>query len=246
MTHSRIVQAKTSRHLLGTWSATVGSSRVDAGALQSRPGLGDLAEQRDAADSERGRTHVGQGVARQPSPGRRARARQRSGSTSSSRCASSALTVMTVSEWPRMSCRSRAIRERSSSSASAGDLVLRGQQSLVALPGEPERPGRDRGEEDAEAVALVVPAVDDVRRDLVGDERPRRPTRSPPPRRQATHHHRRDERRTGQRGLAWAPGSHRRRARRAARAAPCPASRPRTGAAFRASAAAGRTRSRST
>ena len=35
-----------------------------------------------------------------------------------SRLASSALTVITVSEWPRMSCRSRAKRLRSSSSAS--------------------------------------------------------------------------------------------------------------------------------
>ena len=111
VTPSRTIQANSAR-----WrGSVVGDVRqvgLDPGGGERRRRRGQLAG-------------LGQRAARRPSPARRraprgcsrsidsSSARARAGSTSSSRSASSALTVTTVSEWPRMSCRSRAKRSRS-------------------------------------------------------------------------------------------------------------------------------------
>ena len=90
-------------------------------ASQRLARAGQLAGQGDARGSpSTARAHVGQRVAGQPLDVGDLGARPGRGRASTSRPASSALTVMTVSEWPRMSCRSRAIRLRSSARPPAG------------------------------------------------------------------------------------------------------------------------------
>jgi hypothetical protein len=112
VTASRMVHANSSRNFVGTSSAAPGSSASTCAAASAS---------RAAAispGSEIPRTPMA--VARTSDSASRASAsrspnslRARSTSTSSRRCANSAFTVTTVSEWPRMSCRSDAIRARS-------------------------------------------------------------------------------------------------------------------------------------
>ena len=95
-------------------------------AVQGRRGRRPARRRRrDLAVAGDGGADVGQRLPRQPLDVGDLGARPAPGRRSSSRPASSALTVITVSEWPRMSCRSRAIRARSSLRPPAGDLVLR-------------------------------------------------------------------------------------------------------------------------
>ena len=133
VTPSRSVQANSSRHLDGTSSAAVGRS------ARCRRTPTPCARRRSRRPARcracRGRSSVRRPVRRGPAARRSASsARARSGSSSNSRSASSALTEMTVSEWPRMSCRSRAIRARSSSTASSGDSSRRRQLAWRATP----------------------------------------------------------------------------------------------------------------
>ena len=116
------------RHLVGR-AGQVGR-HVRRG--QRLAGGGDLARQRDPAHAQRGGPHVGQRVAGQPFQVVQLRGGPVSTSTSSSRWASSALTATTVSEWPRMSCRSR---------GDAGPLVLHRQLGQLALGQRPAGPG---------------------------------------------------------------------------------------------------------
>ena len=122
--------------------------------------------------------------------------------SSSSRCASSALTVITVRSWPDV------VQVAGDAGTlllegELGDLVLRLDQSLVALPRQPERRRGDGGQRHAEAVALVVPSVDQVGRGLgCHEQQSGRDDRHPA--RQDHHHRCRDEGCAGERRLLGA------------------------------------------
>ena len=97
--------------------------RGDAGARERRSRGSDLVTQarRPAARRPwRGSRRAPDGSASGSRPARPWRAR---GRASTSRSASSALTVTTVSEWPSTSCTSRATRSRSATSASSRGIV---------------------------------------------------------------------------------------------------------------------------
>ena len=139
-----------------------GQVGVDVGGPQRLAGAGQLAGQGEVAVALHRPAYVGQGVAAEPLEVRRARPGPASGSTSSSRLASSALTVITVSEWPRMSCRSRANRLRSSVDREPGVLLAgpaagrRCAASAALTPAHRERRGADRERQ----AAWLAPAAD--------------------------------------------------------------------------------------
>ena len=82
------------RHLFGA----VGQVGLDVGGAERLPRAGELAGERQVAVALDGPPHVGERVTAQPLEVGSSSARARSGSMSSSRFASSALTVMTVNE----------------------------------------------------------------------------------------------------------------------------------------------------
>ena len=131
--------AQVGRHVVGG----VGQVGLDLGGRQRGAGAGQLAGQGELAVALDGPAYVGQRVARQPlevgelGPGAL-------GSTSSSRLASSALTVITVREWPRMSCRSRAKRLRSFSTASRAFSSRTREHLDVAVDRLRDAPDRQR------------------------------------------------------------------------------------------------------
>ena len=128
--------AQVAGHLVGA----VRQVGVDVGGLQRLAGAGQLAGQGQLAVALHRPAHVGQSASRL-SRSRSATSRlARTGSTSSSRPASSALTVITVSEWPRMSCRSRANRLRSSATASRRVLLARAASGRGCGPSAAGRP----------------------------------------------------------------------------------------------------------
>ena len=103
---------------VGTSSVELGRSASISAASQRHPRAGQLAGQASARGSPP-RPGVRRPARRaRAARGRRPRPGHAPGRPPSACLASSALTVITVSEWPRMSCRSRAKRLRSSETAS--------------------------------------------------------------------------------------------------------------------------------